>query len=178
MATKAQTDKIRSMVEKGTITSEQAEELFQALRDEPGVDDRVETVETEDDRAGADAGSRKEERMDRGEERRHGRRPGWIRDMVEEIKAGIGSSFDFYDPETGRYTYNYRYEYDPKRAWKRKLGNAQSLSHVDHPEGEDYEFKDNAFTFSKLSLIRLDHSRMNNNRFAASTIRDITIEGG
>ena len=172
MATQAERDKIRSLQEKGAITQEQAEELLAALSED------IEDGET----GGADAGSpdhRRTALRDGAAGRRGAKRPpGWVRDMADGMAAGAGKDLGFeeYDPDTGKYEYWYGYSWDPSDHWRKHGKNAQDLSRVEQPEGEDFTFKDNSFAFSRLRSVNLVRSVMKDNSFYAATLNDLSLK--
>jgi len=176
-------DRIRSMQDKGTITAEQAEELMKALSEDPEGEPGT---EGNDAKAEADSGETAEARGE-GEEDAAPGRPGarrsksffdmeWVDDMVGGITSGLGISSDRgdRDPGTGKYAYDYHYEWDPRRGGRRG-GNAQDSSRVEAPEGDSFEFRGNRVAFSKLSGMRYVRSRVKDNSFSASTFKDAEL---
>jgi uncharacterized protein YjbI with pentapeptide repeats len=175
MATQAEIDKIRAMQEKGTITAEQADELIAALSQDD-ADSRG---------AGESTPAHDEETHDRERSRHRGRHshrrrwmPGWVEDLAEGFGAGSEYDCDEYDPDSGRYDYWYRYSWDPSDFWRRFGKNAQGLSRVERPEGEDFTFQDNKFAFSRVHSIHLVRSTMKNNAFKAATVQHLEMEDG
>ncbi len=182
-------DRIRSMQEKGTITAEQAEELLKALSEDPEVETETAGQDRADEAGGPETAEGAETDGAHGEPegdvppgRRGGRRSRsffdmeWVDDMVSGITSGLGISSDRgdWDPQTGKYAYDYHYEWDPRRGGRRG-GNAQDSSRVEAPEGESFEFRGNRVAFSKLSGMRYVRSRIKDNSFSASTFKDAEL---
>lgn len=184
MATREEIRKIRALQEKGTITAEQAEELIQALSEEKETGRGSEDWTTSyDPERGPWSG--RQGREERPEEGRHHHRhggpfpfdQGWVDELVNRVASRLSNSFQSsrHDQDSGRYRYDYSYEWDPSRAWRSFGRNMQNLSRVEQPEGEDYEFRDNEVAFSKLHDIRLLRSKMTDNQLSASTFRDAKL---
>jgi hypothetical protein len=191
VATKEQIDKILEMREKGSLTQEQADELIEALsgespdartgkgsesgqRDEKGGPGK-------DDSGAEDWEGPWESRQDRRERRWQKRYfggfvdPQWVDEVVDKVTSGIGKALEWIDPDTGYYG-NHHHGGDERRSdGARSWHNAQTLSRVEQPEGEDFQFNDNRATYSKLRSLRLTRSRMNSNAFSASTVIDVEM---
>ena len=166
MASRVEIERIRAMQEKGTITAEQADELIEALSAAP--------EEKDESRAEWDPRFVGYRRLQRSKWV-----PDWVKDMVDEAAApgvlgGMGS--EEYDSAAGTYEYRYRYDWDPSYYWRRMGVNAQDVSRVERPEGEEFKFRDNKFAFSKLRSMRLVRSTVRNNAFYAATIHDLDLE--
>jgi len=176
-------DRIRSMQEKGTITAEQAEELLKALSENQEDEDAAEGQEANAEPVtGETADTQGKAEDDTAPGRRGARRSRsffdmeWVDDMVGGITSGLGISSDRggWDSGTGKYAYDYHYEWDPRRGGRRG-GNAQDSSRVEAPEGESFEFRGNRVAFSKLSGMRYVRSRVKDNSFSASTFKDAEL---
>jgi uncharacterized protein YjbI with pentapeptide repeats len=157
--------KIRTMQKNGRLTGEQAEELIAALAGEP------EEHETAPGDAGNEgfAGGRNSEfsadheaRSPRFHHRScHEFDAGWVHDVVHDVARGIGGMLD--SALGSRF---------PRGSGG---GNRLSMSKVDQPDGESYEFQGNRVTFSKIVAIRLDHGLFSDNAVSASTLHDFRL---
>jgi uncharacterized protein YjbI with pentapeptide repeats len=181
---KSAVERIREMRDKGMITAEQAEELLKALSGESS--DQPEDTEEEPGTTGPEPVNPPPPEENAGQDdsrSRRGRRRsdsffdmGWVDDMVDGITTGLGVSSDrgSWNAGSGKYAYDYHYEWDPRRERKRS-GNAQNSSRVDAPTGEAFEFESNRIVFSKMSGFLLVRSKVKDNSFSASTFRDAEL---
>jgi uncharacterized protein YjbI with pentapeptide repeats len=191
-------ERIRAMLDKGTITKEQADELLNALAEaeaDGGAADQAEGSPS--DRATGDApqagtprvggpetSGPRESRDDswgpRDDGRYRGRRRSrsfldmdWVGDMVDGITSGLGVGTDAGPrppASDDRSGDNYRYEWDPR--WgRRRGGNAENSSRVEQPEGEAFEFQENRVVFSKIAGLHLVRAKIRDNSFSASTFK-------
>ena len=180
----AAADRIRAMRDKGTITSEQADELLRALEEDQGGKGEAEGAGAEAKGTGTGPGpgsTGDAEDWADARRRHHARRRSgfldmeWVGDMVDGITSGLGAGAAAWSGgEWKGPADNYRYEWDHR--WSRRRGgNAENSSRVEQPEGEQFEFQDNRAVFSKISGLHLVRAKVRDNAFSASTFRDADL---
>ena len=183
-------DRIRSMQEKGILTPEQAEELLKALEGDEDVPGALEPPEPPVG-ASAQPQSESDKEWDDDDWGKRGRRRhrhtflpegflemGWVDDMVDGITSGLGVRTSPGSPGAGAgnaENYRYDYRYDWGRKGGRWTANGESSSRVEQPEGEGYEFRGNRVVFSRSSGMHLVRSKLRDNSFSASTLKDVDM---
>ncbi len=134
-----------------------------------------------EDSGGNGSKERREDRQDRRERRWQKRYfggfvdPEWVDNVMDKVTSGIGKAIEWIDSEAVHFAGGCDDGSGTGNARRGNWGNSQTLSSMEQPEGEDYQFGDNRAAYSKLRSLRLTRSRMNGNTFSASTVIDVEM---
>jgi uncharacterized protein YjbI with pentapeptide repeats len=164
-------ERIRAMQAKGTITAAQADELIAALQEE----DVAPVQPASPDVPGAPEPPRASRR---GADRFFDM--DWVGDMVEGITSSLGVSTGSMDDDDPRRPgrgdrSDYRYEWSRGR---RSRGGGWGPAQVEQPVGEDFEYKDNHVTFSRIIGVQLFRAKMKDNTFSAASLTGAQVVDG